>query len=242
QMERTQAVEAMVDNHPARQWENPNALLKRQKRVNRLEQELADRQTKLSEYTGRYWQEFLDIMAVLQHFDALADTAPTRLGEMAAAIRGDNELWLGLVLDSEMFDHLAPPQLAAACAALVTENSRPDSWCDYAPSKDVEDALGGLRSLRRELMQQQHRRRLAVPVWMEYDLVGLVEQWANQVEWPELCQNTSLDEGDIVRILRRTLDFLSQIPHVPYLSGQIRGTVREAIVAMNRFPVNEEIG
>lgn len=242
QMERTQHVVAMVDKHPARQWDNPNALLKRQKRLKRLEQELADRQAKLSEHTGRYWQEFLDIMAVLQHFDALVDTKPSPLGEMSAAIRGDNELWLGLALESGALNELTPPQFAAACAALVSENSRPDSWCMYQASVAVEEALGSLRQLRRELIQQQHRRRLIVPVWMEYEFIGLVEQWANQVDWPEICKNTSQDEGDIVRMLRRTLDFLSQIPHVPYLPGYVRTLARESIDAMNRFPVNEELG
>lgn len=52
---------------------------------------------------------------------------------------------------------------------------------------------------------------------------------------------TNLDEGDVVRILRRTLDFLSQIPHVPYISDKLRGNARLAIESMNRFPVNEEV-
>ena len=83
---------------------------------------------------------------------------------------------------------------------------------------------------------------MTAPIWLEYDLVGMVEQWALQVDWVTLCSNTSLDEGDIVRILRRTLDVLSQIPHVPYISDNLRTTAREAKEIMNRFPVNEEIG
>jgi superfamily II RNA helicase len=75
---------------------------------------------------------------------------------------------------------------------------------------------------------------------MEYDLVGLVEQWALQVDWTELCDNTSLDEGDIVRVLRRTLDVLSQVPHVPYLDPNLRTTARDARDLMNRYPINEE--
>lgn len=242
QLDRTQSVEQMLAEHPAFQWENPNALLKRQKRIQRLEQELGNRRTALEEYTGRYWQDFLSIMEILEHFQCLENNQPTSLGEMAAAIRGDNELWLGLALASGELNHLQAPELAAACAALVTENSRPDSWCRYPLSPAVEEALGGLRGLRRELFQQQHRRHLGIPVWMELELVGLVEQWARQVEWSELCQNTSLDEGDIVRILRRTLDFLSQVPHVPYLDDYVRSTVREAIAQINRFPVNEDLG
>lgn len=241
QLDRMESVEKALETHPARQWDNPNLLLKRQKRLHKLYADLVDRREKLSQYTGRYWQEFLDIMAILQQFNGLEDTRPTPLGEMAAAIRGDNELWLALALASGELDHLDAAQFAAACAALVTENSRPDSWCNYKLSATVEEALGGLRLIRRELIREQHRRQVIVPVWMEYDLVGLVEQWALQVDWPELCDNTSLDEGDIVRVLRRTLDVLSQIPHVPYLPDSLRTNARDARDLMNRYPINEDL-
>ena len=36
QLDRTQEVELALEHHPARQWENPNALLKRQKRLQKL--------------------------------------------------------------------------------------------------------------------------------------------------------------------------------------------------------------
>ncbi len=242
QLDRMQEVEQSLAQHPAQQWENPNALLKRQKRLQKLYSELVDRRDKLSKYTGLYWQQFLDIMAILEHFHGLKHNRPTALGEMAAAIRGDNELWLALALASGEFDHLDAAQFAAACAALVTENSRPDSWCRYKLTATVEEALEGLRTIRRNLIREQHRRQVIVPVWMEYDLVGLVEQWALQVEWPDLCDNTSLDEGDIVRVLRRTLDVLSQIPHVPYLPDALRTNARVARDLMNRYPINEDIG
>jgi superfamily II RNA helicase len=80
------------------------------------------------------------------------------------------------------------------------------------------------------------------PIWLEYDLVPLVEQWALQVDWVTLCSHTSLDEGDIVRMLRRTLDLLSQIPHVPYISDRLRRYARDARDLLNRFPVNEDVG
>jgi superfamily II RNA helicase len=50
-----------------------------------------------------------------------------------------------------------------------------------------------------------------------------------------------LDEGDVVRILRRTLDFLSQIPHVPNVSQSLRSNAIRAAQLIDRFPVNESI-
>ncbi len=82
---------------------------------------------------------------------------------------------------------------------------------------------------------------VAIPVWLEYDLVSLIEQWALGMEWPELCRQTNLDEGDIVRMARRTLDFLCQIPYISYLPEPLRQNARRAIYLIDRFPINEII-
>lgn len=43
------------------------------------------------------------------------------LGETAAAIRGENELWLAMVLRNKLLLGLKPAQLAAVCGSLVSE-------------------------------------------------------------------------------------------------------------------------
>jgi len=107
-------------------------------------------------------------------------------------------------------DELDPHHLAAATAAVVTE-LRVRTLGSLRPVPRVEEALAGLRSTRRQLFQLQRRYNIALP-WLSDELVALVEQWSLGVEWLELCAHTSLDEGDVVRLLRRTLDLLSQIP------------------------------
>ncbi|MEL6319725.1 MAG: DEAD/DEAH box helicase [Cyanobacteria bacterium J06626_14] len=241
QLERMNEVEAQLTNHSARQWGNPGKILKQMARLNKLEEELTDRRSKLSKKTQRYWQEFLSLIRVLQHFNCLNDIETTTVGQIAAAIRGDNELWLGLAIASGELDHLEPHQFASACSALVTEVTRPDSWSYIDPSDAVALALDGLKNLRRDLFKIQHRHQVAFPIWLDYDWVGLIEEWALESDWPSLCSNTSLDEGDLVRILRRTLDFLSQIPHIPHVSPEVKRTARQAIALIDRFPVNESI-
>ena len=76
---------------------------------------------------------------------------------------------------------------------------------------------------------------LSVPIGFEEKR----ESGSDRSDWTELCDHTSLDEGDIVRVLRRTLDFLSQIPHVPHITDILRTNARQACEWMNRFPVNE---
>jgi hypothetical protein len=50
------------------------------------------------------------------------------LGETAAAIRGENELWLAMVLRNKVLLGLKPSQLAAVCGSLVSEGIRLRPW------------------------------------------------------------------------------------------------------------------
>jgi superfamily II RNA helicase len=78
-----------------------------------------------------------------------------------------------------------------------------------------------------------------VPAWWEPELMGLVEAWASGTAWNDLIANTSLDEGDVVRIMRRTVDLLAQVPYCEAISEQLRRHARQALKAINRFPVAE---
>jgi superfamily II RNA helicase len=142
---------------------------------------------------------------------------------------------------SGYLDGLDPHHLAAVICALVSETPRSDSWTNYEPADEVVMTLSALRGSRRQLFQIQRRYQVALPVWMEYELVGIVEKWALELTWTELCSNTNLDEGDIVRMLRRTVDLLSQIPYVPHASDALQANARRAIQLIDRFPINESI-
>jgi len=234
-------LERELADHPLHQFDDPGKVIKYAKRVRKLQSKADRLHNKLEKGLEYYWNEFVKLIEILREFDALDEKlVPTKLGETAAALRGENELWLGLALSSGAIASLDAPQFAAACAALVMETPRPDSWTNYKLSGDVDEALAKVRGIRRRLFQVQHRYDIALPVWLERDLVAIVEEWANGAEWSVLFENTSLDEGDIVRLLRRTLDVLSQIPHVPHLSEEMVTQSRDAARSIDRFPVSEE--
>ncbi len=241
QLRQVEEIRTRIVEHPAHEWSNGTKLLKAERQIQVFVADIRDREDKLTHQSERYWEEFLALIEILQQFDCLEGVAPTDSGKAVAALRGDNELWLGLALLSGELDDLEPQEFAAACAALVTEVSRPDTWSNFEVSRDVQEALSGLHNTRRQLFQIQRRYQVSLPVWLELDLVGLVEQWAMGTEWSEICANTSLDEGDLVRILRRTLDFMSQIPHVSELSAEFHQTARDAMHLIDRFPINENV-
>ena len=179
------------------------------------------------------------LLEILQEFGCLDGLNPTEIGRTVAAIRGDNELWLGLALMSGHLDDLSPPDLAAVFEAISTEVNRPDLWSGFPPPPAAEEAMQDLVGLRRELLRAQDRHNVVVPAWWEPELMGLVEAWAKGIDWTDLIANTSLDEGDVVRIMRRTVDLLAQVPYCEAISDQLRSHARQALRAINRFPVAE---
>jgi superfamily II RNA helicase len=252
QQQRLDLVRVQLDEHPLRNFNNPNRLLKKHQQRLLLREKLHKTQIKYQQHKSNqsyYWDEFLNLIKVLQEFKALDEYTPTFLGQAAATIRGDNELWLALVFISGELEILEPHHLAAAVCALITETPRADVWCDYSPPARVLEALGiqrrddsdentsVLREIRTHLFQVQHRYGVTLPVWREYDLIGLCEKWALGIEWNELCESVSLAEGDIVRMLRRTVDVLWQIPQIPNISHTLSENARQAVSQMKRFPI-----
>lgn len=66
------------------------------------------------------------VVKVLQEAGALKPDTNllTPLGEVAASTRGVNELWLAIVFTSGILNSIAPAQLAAACACLVSDGMK----------------------------------------------------------------------------------------------------------------------
>jgi superfamily II RNA helicase len=235
-------LELALELHPAHGAGDRKKLKKQRARMEELEEEIEERQRILHLRAHRHWETVLALIEILRFFGCLEGEEgldPSEIGRTVAALRGDNELWLGLALMSGHLDELEPADLAAVLEALSTEVNRPDLWSGFPPPPAAEEALHDLRGIRRELLRQQERARVQMPVWFEGELMGVVHAWAKGVPWNDLIANTSLDEGDVVRILRRTVDLLAQIPYCEAISEQLRTHARAALKAINRFPVCE---
>ena len=253
QQQRITEVQQAIAEHPLDKITHISKVLKNNRHRQQLKQELTKIQNQYQRYKANssyYWDEFMALIDILREFGALEEYTPTALGEAAAVIRGENELWLGLAFMSNRLESLSPHHLAGAITALITEPMRGDTWVAYNPSAEVLDVLGlqkidelssnpesELWEIRRKLYQAQTRRDIAMPVWLERDLIGLSQAWCEGATWDEICANTTLDEGDIVRILRRTVDVLVQIPQIPRVSYNLIQNARDASEKMKRFPI-----
>lgn len=185
------------------------------------------------------WQRFVRLRDVLNHYGYLSHDHPTPQGVTAAALRAEHEVLVAEALRSGAMDELTPAQFAAIATALVAEELRPSAWVKAIPDEMTCRALKRIIRLARDIRIVQNRHRLDVPTRVHSDCSGLTELWAEGAEWDDLMGFTNLDEGDVVRVLRRTVDMLEQIQHAPMLDPALQQRAKDAIQAMDREPVRE---
>ncbi len=228
-----------ITNQPVHRFGDSKKLKRYRKRIIEIEQEIIMRNNLLDDKENYNWKKFTDLIKILNHFGCLNDLELTEVGQSVGAIRSENELWVGLVLLSGYLDDLDPPDLAAVVQAVCVDVRRPNLWCNFKPSIKVIDVFNELQGLRKLVASKQNKFLIDTPIFLETELIGIISEWARGKKWKELIFNTSLDEGDVVRILRRSIDVLSQIQYCIGVSNKLKNKAKLALKAINRFPVSE---
>jgi superfamily II RNA helicase len=70
----------------------------------------------------------------------------------------------------------------------------------------------------------------------------MVEAWASGLTWKEIMMDCAMDDGDLARLLRRTIDLLVQIPKLPDIDPSLQRNARAASDVMDRPPISELAG
>ncbi|MBA0809181.1 hypothetical protein Gohar_024853 [Gossypium harknessii] len=194
------------------------------------------------------WKEFLQISKVIHETRALDINTHVifPLGETAAAIRGENELWLAMVLRNKILLELKPAQLAAVCASLVSEGIKVRAWKNnnyiYESSSTVLNVISLLEEQRNSFVQLQEKHEVEIGCCLDGQFSGMVEAWASGLSWRELMMDCAMDEGDLARLLRRTIDLLAQIPKLPDIDTLLQKNATTASDVMDRPPISELTG
>lgn len=177
---------------------------------------------------ARYqWCCFQKYMAVLEHegFLLSENTGPTRIvqtslkGEAAHQItQGANILWLSSLLPQPGQDlattyGLEPGDLAALVAAM--SDGRGSDAEDVSSASLAEGELAELRDVLEWLteyrwhlweVQLGHGVYEAMPLSVE--AFRVTKAWASGGSWQEVVATAAMAEGDVFRLLRRTLEIL----------------------------------
>nr|BAH19480.1 AT1G70070 [Arabidopsis thaliana] len=225
--------------------ENANLTVEKMKRLKARSRRLINR---LEQIEPSGWKDFMRISNVIHESRALDINTHLifPLGETAAAIRGENELWLAMVLRNKALVDLKPPQLAGVCASLVSEGIKVRPWRDnnyiYEPSDTVVDMVNFLEDQRSSLIKLQEKHEVMIPCCLDVQFSGMVEAWASGLSWKEMMMECAMDEGDLARLLRRTIDLLAQIPKLPDIDPVLQRSAAAAADIMDRPPISELAG
>ena len=232
-------LEKEIIKQPADKFGDFKKLKKMRNKIVLIEKEILERNKLLQDKENFNWKKFTDLIKILNIFGCLEDLELTDIGKSISSLRTENELWVGLVLLSGYLDDLEPPDLASVVQSISVDVRRPELWCNYKSSAKVYEVFHELEGLKKLIIAKQNNYLIDIPIYLEKDLTGIISEWAKGKNWRDIVFNTSLDEGDIVRIIRRSIDVLSQIKYCSGASSKLKKNAKETLKAINRFPVAE---
>lgn len=208
-------------------------------RVAQLEKRIKDIGKRIERETGKYWRTFVSLADILRVKGYLDGNEPTRLGRMAASIRGTNELFLSEVVVNGLFDGLASHELAALLNILVQEEGRLQEHTKLRSSPGVDQRLSDLHSMARDLKRVQRQFDVEIPINYSAHFAALTEMWAQGASWDQIRHATVYDEGDVVRAFRRTLDLCRQYLRAEGVPDDLVKVLNEVEMLINRDEVKE---
>ncbi len=180
------------------------------------------------------WHQFQTKTEVLQELGYLTPTCQlTADGEWARLIRIDHSLLITELIRAEAFTGAEPQMVAGVMASIAHDDDRPGSFPRMSPG--LASLMGQVRHLAGSLAQHED------PPLLRVDVAALTERWVGDpnVTWIGLCRLTTMAEGDIYRLLARTLEFLSQIHSLKGTHPGLADTASRAIKALRRGVLEE---
>ena len=222
---------------------------KRRAKSDKLSERTRKLEARIREYSAAGWDDFMRVVDILEHRNALVRVRKTSetddeeieiltFGEVCMAFRGENELWIGTVL-SALPETISVTSLAGVCGAMSSDANRAVN-AYYGPSEELDTILASFVPDLEDIADLQYASRIDnAPLSLSQDLAALLEQWASGVSWSQIKTDTSLQEGDIARVFKRTAELLAQIPRAPYVSEQLKKTAKEAERIVNRPPISD---
>lgn len=192
------------------------------------------------------WASFQRGIGVLTAMGALESPSLqlTSLGKLAAEAKADNELFLAICLSSRSLCRLTPGEFAAITCCLVTGESAgrlgTRTSPQLEPSENVRNALNELEPSIQVLEECQEDHGFGTPPIIDDRLASCIEAWAWGCSWSEVSSMvSSMDEGDLVRSFRRTVDLLKQLPKLPHVPQPSKRLADKALKLVDRPPVQE---
>ena len=175
------------------------------------------------------WHQFQQKADVLHKFGYLTPGLQlTNEGEWARLIRINPSLLITELIRMDAFSGIAPELLAGVMASIAHDDDRPSSYMRLTPG--LASMLAQVRQVADSLSAYEP------PPLLRSDVAAIAERWIGQTQlsWASLVRSTSMAEGDVYRLLARTLEFLSQMYGLKGTHPGLADTAYQAMVNMRR--------
>ncbi len=202
--------------------------------ASRLRQEQQRHTKSIQALRASLWHRFQERVNVLQTFGYLTSTAQlTADGEWARLIRIDHSLLITELIRAEAFTGADPSLLAGIMASLAHDDDRPGAFPRI--SAGLSSLLRQVRKLAESLAPHED------PPLLRADVAALAERWVAEptLTWIGLCRLTTMAEGDIYRLLARTIEFLSQLQTLKGTHPGLADSAAEALTLIRRGVLEE---
>ncbi len=180
------------------------------------------------------WHRFQERIEALQKFGYLTATAQlTEMGEWARLIRIDHSLLITELIRAEAFTGADPSLLAAVMSSIAHDDDRPGMFPRV--SSGLGSLLGQVRKLAASLEAYEE------PPLLRADIAAVTERWIADpaLTWIGLCKTTTMAEGDIYRLLARTLEYLSQVHQLKSTHPALADCASRAMAVLRRGVLEE---
>jgi ATP-dependent RNA helicase HelY len=203
-----------------------------------LERELREGERAITEQADEYQRKLRRLCRVLAETGFLADDKPTEKGLLSARVYGENTLLVTEAVWNGWFDGLAPPELCATLAMLVTEDRGRDRG-PRQPRRYPTPAVAQTARLLRALyfrfadLEQDVGEPNLRP--LSFDSVDFAYRWAAGEAMGAIPLPPNVDIGDAIKAMKglysmlRQLEFALRQARMP-----LHGVVRDAVQAMER--------
>lgn len=200
----------------------------------RLRQEIGRHTKTIQALRTGLWHQFQSRAEVLQQFGYLTSACHlTKDGEWARLVRIDHSLLITELIRVEAFTGIEPQHLAGVIASIAHDDDRPGTFPRISPG--LASVLGQVRKLAGSLAPYED------PPLLRADIAALAARWVGDptLTWTGLCRLTTMAEGDIYRLLARTLEYLSQIHTLKATHPGLAETASQAMKALRRNVLEE---
>ena len=213
-------------------------------RSKHLRQQLQQRLRLREHLQDSYWDQFLRVARVLEHFGYLKAGVLSPEGRLVAALRHDNELLVARVLFSGILDSLKAAELAAMLSCLSEEPREAEprhAWLFLTQNPHLQKRLKAMGHLAQELLRVQQSHQVSLPVSIHVGYLAASYRWASgEEDWTQLVQESyGGHEGDLIRALRRLIDLCRQLAESPEAESRIREQLWQAVASVDRGIVLE---